>query len=92
MVRISEHEVKVYRVVTDATRWLSVRDIAQRADVIERTARLLARRLATLGVFQEVHLADGNHYRAHQMVISEAGKERVGLIEQAQRVLAETGR
>jgi hypothetical protein len=63
MKRVSEHEARVYRTVRDAVRWLSAREIAQRADVHVRTAQLHATGLSQLGVFKEARLSPAFLYK-----------------------------
>jgi hypothetical protein len=74
--------------VKAATRWLSALEIAQRADVHERTARQHASKLAQLGIFEEARLSPGFLYRHRRIepqnfAAPAAGREHLIELERA---------
>lgn len=61
---ISRHEVAVYHTFLRApTEWLTSAELATRAEVAPRTARLHAMRLAQLGLIDEAAVHPGHRYR-----------------------------
>jgi hypothetical protein len=60
---ISSHQVRVFRFVRDAKRWVTSREIVVGARVAPRTAREHAYRLVALGILDQAEVFPGHRYR-----------------------------
>lgn len=62
-MEISEHQVRVYRVLTRGE-WVSTAELADLAEVAPRTARLHAQGLVKAGIAERRTVFPGYRYRA----------------------------
>lgn len=60
---ISLHQLRVFEFVRDIGVWVTASDIQQATGVAARTARLHARNLVRLGLFEQATVYPGNRYR-----------------------------
>jgi DNA-binding IclR family transcriptional regulator len=60
---ISEHLVRIFKVVRDRNGWMSARDVAVAANVSGRTARAHCLGLVRLGIFDQAEVFPGHRYR-----------------------------
>lgn len=84
--QISEHKIRVYEVLKQYSGWLTSNDIAVRAGVAKRTARMHAAALATGGIFEREELFGGFRYRFN----AKAGREEpayVSKLEAAKHIM-----
>jgi predicted ArsR family transcriptional regulator len=83
---VSLHQVKVYLAVKASGKaWITAKEIAERADVAQRTARAHALKLVNLGIFDQAEVFPAHRYRLAEM----ADKRNKGYalrIEQAMSV------
>ena len=73
---ISSHQVRVFRFVREAKRWVSSKEIIAGAQVAPRTAREHARHLVSLGIFDQAEVFPGHRYR----LSSQADKRNKGYL------------
>ena len=61
---ISLHEVRLFRAMEAAAgQWLTSQEIAERADIDQRTARAHAKKLSGLRILEVIELYPGYRYR-----------------------------
>lgn len=60
---ISLHEVKAFLALRSASDWITSKDIAERAGIAPRTARLHALRLVRLGIVDQAEVFPAHRYR-----------------------------
>jgi hypothetical protein len=60
---ISAHQVRVFRFVSDAKRWVSNDEIAAGAQVAPRTARAHTRHFVSLGIFDQAEIFPSHRYQ-----------------------------
>ena len=59
---VSLHLLKAYDHVRSQDRWMTAKEIAERGEISERTARKHARSLARLGIFERMEVFGGYRY------------------------------
>lgn len=74
---VSEHEVRVFLALKSAGGWLTNLEVAERAKVAARTARLHTRRLVALGVLDVAEVFPGHRYR----IAEKAGRRNAGYVQ-----------
>lgn len=83
---ISEHQVKVFRVVSESDHWLSAKEVSCMSGVAPRTARMHCLSLVVLGIFDQAEVFPGHRYRISKFA-SQRNKTYVHRIKVAAEVL-----
>lgn len=81
--QISPELCRIYGFVKAAERWVTSREIAERAEVSGRTARAHALSLTEAGVFERAEVWPGNRYR-----LAPVGNPLAEDIERVTRIIA----
>jgi DNA-binding transcriptional ArsR family regulator len=85
--QISAHEVRIYLSVADGA-WWTCHELSSKADVAERTARHLSRKLAGLGVLEVERVFNGYRYRL-AIKPPKAAREHLARLEKAREVFGD---
>lgn len=73
---ISEHEVKLYRVLEKANAWMTSSALAKASGIAERTARAHASKLVQAGLVDVAEVFPAHRYR----LAAKAGKRNAGYL------------
>ena len=78
---ISPHLYRVFSFVHEAARWVTSKDIAEGANVAQRTARAHALRLVNAGIFDQAEVFPSHRYR----ISGKADKRNKGFMQRLER-------